>query len=162
MPGKTDVKQEDTAMEDAPSSAQKPAVAESQDGGAEPMQEDGAGENAAGEGDVAEDEPDDEELPKVRILPGSTPTAASFEFTKEGHTLGNALRYIIMKNPDVEFCAYSIPHPSENKMNVRIQTYDGTTATAALEKGLQDLEDLCDVVAEEFWAARNKFNESQA
>ena len=30
-------------------------------------------------------------------LPGSTDTAASFEFTREDHTLGNALRYIIMK-----------------------------------------------------------------
>lgn len=30
-------------------------------------------------------------------LPGSTDTAASFEFIDEGHTLGNALRYIIMK-----------------------------------------------------------------
>ncbi len=30
-------------------------------------------------------------------LPGSTPTAASFEFLDEGHTLGNALRFIIMK-----------------------------------------------------------------
>ncbi len=26
-------------------------------------------------------------------------------------------------SPDVEFCGYSIPHPSEAKMNVRIQTY---------------------------------------
>lgn len=79
-------------------------------------------------------------------LPGSTPTAASFEFRDEGHTLGNALRYIIMKkwvasllahahpaetnipqSPDVEFCAYAIPHPSEAKMNMRIQTY-GTCA----------------------------------
>ena len=33
----------------------------------------------------------------VRILPGSGDTAASFEFTGEDHTLGNALRYIIMK-----------------------------------------------------------------
>jgi DNA-directed RNA polymerase subunit L len=30
-------------------------------------------------------------------LPGSSATAASFEFLDEGHTLGNALRYIIMK-----------------------------------------------------------------
>lgn len=30
-------------------------------------------------------------------LPGSTDQAASFEFLDEGHTLGNALRYIIMK-----------------------------------------------------------------
>ena len=26
-------------------------------------------------------------------------------------------------SPDVEFCGYSIPHPSEDKMNIRIQTY---------------------------------------
>jgi len=30
-------------------------------------------------------------------LPGSTDTAASFEFEREDHTLGNALRWIIMK-----------------------------------------------------------------
>ena len=72
-------------------------------------------------------------------LSGSTETAASFQFDGEDHTLGNALRYIIHKkcvivfctheekltnaSPDVEFCGYSIPHPSEAKMNLRIQTY---------------------------------------
>jgi len=30
-------------------------------------------------------------------LPGSSEKAASYEFKKEDHTLGNALRYIIMK-----------------------------------------------------------------
>lgn len=30
-------------------------------------------------------------------LPGDSPTAASFEFLHEDHTLGNALRYVIMK-----------------------------------------------------------------
>lgn len=30
-------------------------------------------------------------------LPGGTDTAASFEFVEEDHTLGNALRHIIMK-----------------------------------------------------------------
>lgn len=28
-----------------------------------------------------------------------------------------------MISPDVELCGYSIPHPSETKMNIRIQTY---------------------------------------
>ncbi|KAI0437163.1 DNA-directed RNA polymerase [Xylaria telfairii] len=139
---------EDADMEDAtPPSAQQPVG--SQEGG-DPMEEDKE------DNDLGEDE-ENEEPQRVRILPGSTSTAASFEFLKEGHTLGNSLRYIIMKNPDVEFCAYTIPHPSEEKMNLRIQTYDTTTATAALEKGLQDLEDLCDVVSEEFWAQRNNF-----
>ena len=80
-------------------------------------------------------------------MPGSTDTAASFEFEKEDHTLGNALRYVIMKksvclwhvnevililscSPDVEFCGYSIPHPSEAKMNLRIQTWGKTLRSA--------------------------------
>ncbi|MCJ1307522.1 RNA polymerase subunit AC19 [Agyrium rufum] len=95
---------------------------------------------------------------RLRILPGSTETAASFEFEGEDHTLGNALRYMIMKNPEVEFCGYSIPHPSEAKMNVRIQTYDGTTALEALEKGFDDLADLCDIVTDKFTAARDDFS----
>ncbi|KAI1457615.1 RBP11-like subunits of RNA polymerase [Annulohypoxylon moriforme] len=150
MPGRTKARDDspeevDTSMDDAPTSAQKPVEEENEDA----MEEDGS-EN----GDPFEEE---EEPQRVRILPGSSETAASFEFLKEGHTLGNALRYIIMKNPDVEFCAYAIPHPSEDKMNLRIQTYDTTTAAAALAKGLQDLEDLCDVVSDKFWTEREKF-----
>ncbi|KAK6584573.1 hypothetical protein PZA11_002797 [Diplocarpon coronariae] len=98
---------------------------------------------------------------RIRILPGSSDTAASFEFKKEDHTLGNSLRYIIMKNPDVEFCGYSIPHPSEELMNIRIQTYEGTTAVAALDKGFADLIDLCDVVATKFIDAREEFTASK-
>ncbi|EMT65455.1 DNA-directed RNA polymerase [Fusarium oxysporum II5] len=130
---------EDTNMEDAPVSAQ-PAVND----------------------EAVEDEEEEEETEpqRVRILPGSTDTAASFEFTDEGHTLGNALRYIIMKNPDVEFCAYSIPHPSEPKMNIRIQTYSGT-AVDALKKGLVDIQEVCDVVADEFWTKREAYNAEQ-
>ncbi|KAI0114827.1 RBP11-like subunits of RNA polymerase [Daldinia grandis] len=155
MPGRTKTRDDtpeevDTSMDDAPTSAQQPVEGENGDA----MQEDGS----EGNGDPVEEEEEEEEEPqRVRILPGSSETAASFEFLKEGHTLGNALRYIIMKNPDVEFCAYAIPHPSEDKMNLRIQTYDTTTAAAALAKGLQDIEDLCDVVADEFWIQREKF-----
>lgn len=55
-----------------------------------------------------------------------------------------------MKNPDVEFCGYSIPHPSEELLNIRIQTYGNITAVEALQKGLDDLADLCDAVTEKF------------
>ncbi|KXJ97217.1 DNA-directed RNA polymerase [Microdochium bolleyi] len=153
MPGRTKSRAEpvdDATMEDAPASAQK----------AQQASEDG--DNAmvdSGEGNEEGEEDEEDELPKVKILPGSSDTAASFEFEKESHTLGNALRYIIMKNPLVEFCAYAIPHPSEQKMNLRIQTYKDYKATDALKKGLQDLEDLCDVVSDEFWTQRNAFNE---
>ncbi|KAH7361428.1 DNA-directed RNA polymerase [Plectosphaerella cucumerina] len=106
--------------------------------------------------DTEETEGYDSTQQRVRILPGSTETAASFEVIDEGHTLGNALRFVVMKNPDVEFCAYSIPHPSENVMNIRIQTYSGP-AVAALSKGLQDIQDMCDVVSDEFTKSLSEY-----
>lgn len=100
--------------------------------------------------EMEDEEPDRE---KIKILPQATSEDgcnASFQIAEEDHTLGNALRYIIMKNPEVEFCGYSIPHPSEALLNLRIQTYGEITAIEALQKGLQDLMDLCDVVEEKF------------
>lgn len=38
---------------------------------------------------------------------------------------------------------------------------DGTTVYDALEKGLDDLMDLCDVVTEKFTEARDVFDEEQ-
>ncbi|KAK0334742.1 RNA polymerase subunit AC19 [Friedmanniomyces endolithicus] len=98
------------------------------------------------------------EKQRLRLLPGSTDTAASFAFDHEDHTLGNALRYMIMKNPNVEFCGYSIPHPSEPVMNLRIQTWDDVSVFEVLRKGLNDLEDLCDVVEDKFTIARDEFD----
>ncbi|EER28956.1 DNA-directed RNA polymerases I and III 16 kDa polypeptide, putative [Coccidioides posadasii C735 delta SOWgp] len=97
------------------------------------------------------------EKQRITVLPGASETAASFQFEGEDHTLGNALRYIIMKNPDVEFCGYTMPHPSETKMNLRIQTYASTNVFEVLDKGLSDLIDLCDVVTETFTTARDDF-----
>jgi DNA-directed RNA polymerases I and III subunit RPAC2 len=74
----------------------------------------------------------------------------AFAIHKEDHTLGNALRHMIMKNPHVEFCGYTAPHPSEQKIHLRIQT-DGTiTAIEAFKKGLDDLSDVTLAVQEKF------------
>jgi DNA-directed RNA polymerase I and III subunit RPAC2 len=143
---KKDEAPEDTPMDDVPAVRVEEAQAdEEQD------------EEASGN---VEAEPLEVDVQSVRILPGSTDKAASFEFLNEGHTLGNALRYIIMKNPDVEMCAYTIPHPSEPKMNVRIQTYE-KPAVDALQKGLRDIQDLCDVVAEEFCEKGSQYASAQ-
>ncbi|KAK6361987.1 RNA polymerase subunit AC19 [Orbilia blumenaviensis] len=109
-----------------------------------------------------DDEPLDlsrENNAKIIMLGSATDddSCASFQFENEDHTLGNALRWIIMKNPQVEFCGYSIPHPSETKMNMRIQTYGEITAKDALIKGLADLRDLCDVVTDKFVTERERF-----
>jgi len=67
-------------------------------------------------------------------------SCATFSFYEEGHTLGNSLHYVLMKNPAVSFSGYSVPHPSEPKMNLRIQTAGTITAVDALRQGLTDLK----------------------
>ncbi|KIW71586.1 hypothetical protein PV04_03733 [Phialophora macrospora] len=97
---------------------------------------------------------------KLILLQGASSHAASFQIEKEDHTLGNALRYFVNKNPDVEFCGYTIPHPSETKMNIRIQTWEDTKTTAidALRKGLEDMIEACDVISEKFHDARDEYD----
>jgi len=89
---------------------------------------------------------------KLSVLPGHAPdmSAATFVVNEEDHTLGNALRYVLMKDPKVEFCGYSAPHPSEDKIHLRIQMYDGENAMLALLRALDNLKDLTESILEKY------------
>ncbi|TXT13745.1 hypothetical protein VHUM_01112 [Vanrija humicola] len=89
---------------------------------------------------------------KVSILPGFEPdySACTFCLWEEDHTLGNALRWMLMKNPDVEYCGYSAPHPSEPKIHIRVQMYDGLSAVDALRKALAGLRDLFTTIDDKY------------
>ena len=86
---------------------------------------------------------------KLEIKANVDETSATFVLRDEDHTLGNSLRYMLAKNPDVSFCGYSVPHPSENVMNVRVQTRPGLNkpVSVVVEKGLEDLKLLCEHLA---------------
>lgn len=88
-------------------------------------------------------------------------TKCTFVIHDEDHTLGNALRYIINKNPKVQLCTYGIPHPAERKINFRIQTREGSSATEVLKEGLQNLHDACQVVLTKFDSEVEAFKENQ-
>ncbi|XP_008292912.1 DNA-directed RNA polymerases I and III subunit RPAC2 [Stegastes partitus] len=92
---------------------------------------------------------------------GADEGCVTFVLHDEDHTLGNSLRYMIMKNVDVEFCGYTITHPSESKINFRIQTRGGVPATEPLRRGLNELNDVCQHVLNTFQAKVNKFKEGQ-
>lgn len=47
-------------------------------------------------------------------------------------------------SPDVNFCGYTVPHPADTKMHLRIQTSKNVRAVDALRRGLVDLEKVCD------------------
>ena len=81
----------------------------------------------------------------------------TFVFVDEDHTLGNSLRYVIMRDPATTFCGYTIPHPSENKMHLRVQT-NGKTAEKALVDGANTLDNMCDTILNKFEEALSHSN----
>ncbi|XP_035681769.1 DNA-directed RNA polymerases I and III subunit RPAC2-like [Branchiostoma floridae] len=91
----------------------------------------------------------------------SDESCQTFVLHDEDHTLGNALRYMIMKNPDVDFCGYSVPHPSEHKINLRIQSR-GPPAADILRRGLTELNALCEHVQNTFEGAVEEYKMNQA
>jgi len=66
---------------------------------------------------------------------------ATYTFNNEDHTLGNLLRTVLSGHSDVEFVGYSIPHPSESKMNLRLQTITHDT-NDVLNEGLRTVQNL--------------------
>ena len=77
-------------------------------------------------------------------------TCRTFIFHKENHTLGNALRHVLLQNPRVMFAGYSIPHPAEDQMHIRIQTVEDYPAQQALTQALRDLKSLAIISKQKF------------
>ncbi|KAL4079483.1 DNA-directed RNA polymerase [Scleroderma citrinum] len=88
-------------------------------------------------------------------MKGAAPdlSAATYQIFDESHTIGNALRWMIMKNPKVEFCGYSVPHPSENLIQLRIQMYDGLSSLDTLLEALDNLDAVCDSVEQKYFSS---------
>jgi DNA-directed RNA polymerase subunit L len=86
------------------------------------------------------------QTPPFTQLGNETETNATFCITHEDHTLGNALRWTLAKNPNTSFVGYSVPHPSNPVMHLRLQTHK-QPATAVLEQGLTNLVKICDEIS---------------
>jgi DNA-directed RNA polymerase I and III subunit RPAC2 len=99
-------------------------------------------------------------LPTVEIQHGTDETVATFIFHNETHTLGNSLRHILMKNKKVDFCGYTVPHPLEDKMNLRLQT-NGANASLTLIEGFVDLMSVTEHIMQVFNKRMEEFESSQ-
>ena len=89
------------------------------------------------------------------------PSSRTFAIGNEDHTLGNALRHVLLQNSNIGFAGYSVPHPSEPVVHVRVQTLpkinstdmasnkSQITAVEALKDSCLTLHDACDILLEE-------------
>ncbi len=78
------------------------------------------------------------------------PSSRTFAIGNEDHTLGNALRHVLIQNAKVGFAGYSVPHPSDPVVQVRVQAVEPTTAISALQEACETLSKQCDIVLQKF------------
>mmetsp|Transcript_125 Transcript_125/g.375 ORF Transcript_125/g.375 Transcript_125/m.375 type:complete len:116 (+) Transcript_125:68-415(+) len=94
---------------------------------------------------------------------GENDSCVTFVLTDEDHTLGNAVRYMLARRPGIDFVGYSIPHPSENRLNIRVQsTPKGETAAEAFDSSLKDLAVIAGIIADKFTDAVHESNTNEA
>jgi len=99
------------------------------------------------------DDSDDEEILMSVYPDGLTDDSVkTYVFKNQGHTLGNMLRDQLLRYPEVQFAGYSIPHPGEHVMHLRIQTQPGSGIATddVLKKALRDIMLMCNHVEELF------------
>ena len=85
------------------------------------------------------------------------PNSRTFCIGDEDHTIGNSLRHILIQNEQVGFAGYSVPHPSEPVVQIRVQTVppkgrpieEAPTALETLKVACQTLMDQCDIVMQQ-------------
>jgi len=97
---------------------------------------------------------------KISIVEKSTvsPSSKTFSIYKEDHTLGNALRHVLMMDTEnVELCGYAVPHPMESIMTLRLQTKNGQVAETVLRSGIDALKEICSHVDGAFDSALHDF-----
>eukprot|EP01114_Cavostelium_apophysatum_P020130 TRINITY_DN6661_c0_g1_i1.p1 TRINITY_DN6661_c0_g1~~TRINITY_DN6661_c0_g1_i1.p1 ORF type:complete len:109 (-),score=5.97 TRINITY_DN6661_c0_g1_i1:19-345(-) len=93
-------------------------------------------------------------------MKATTPESVTFMIREEDHTLGNALRYMLAKNPEVDLAGYSIPHPSEPLLNVRVQTKGSTPAIDAFRDALSETKGMLQHMLETYQSEKAGFQPS--
>lgn len=81
------------------------------------------------------------------------PNAAQFVVNKEDHTLGNLLRAQLLRDPQVLFAGYKVPHPLEHKFVLRVQTTPDYSPQEAFTNAITDLISEVSLLEERFKAS---------
>jgi DNA-directed RNA polymerase II subunit RPB11 len=73
------------------------------------------------------------------------PNSVTYKIEVEDHTLGDLIRIFLLKNEEVKFAGYRMPHPLENILEIKVHTNEKhpndvmRTTLAQLQKDLIEL-----------------------
>ncbi|XP_072834374.1 DNA-directed RNA polymerase II subunit RPB11-a [Pogona vitticeps] len=81
------------------------------------------------------------------------PNACLFIINKEDHTLGNIIKSQLLKDPQVLFAGYKVPHPLEHKIIIRVQTTPDYSPQEAFTNAITDLISELSLLEERFRVA---------
>uniref|UniRef100_A0A671EGM5 RNA polymerase II subunit J2 n=1 Tax=Rhinolophus ferrumequinum TaxID=59479 RepID=A0A671EGM5_RHIFE len=88
------------------------------------------------------------------------PNACLFTINKEDHTLGNIIKSQLLKDPQVLFAGYKVPHPLEHKIIIRVQTTPDYSPQEAFTNAITDLISELSLLEERFrvrsWTCRGR------
>lgn len=69
---------------------------------------------------------------------------------------------VLVQNSKVDFAGYSVPHPAEPVVHVRVQTNEPTTAIQALQESCETLYKQCEFVLSKIEAKLPEISEDRA
>merc|ERR1712046_318792 len=79
-------------------------------------------------------------IKRIHMIPDEkVPDAVKFIIWLEDHTLGNALRMELLRNDNVLFAGYKVPHPLDHMIELRVQTVPKSSPEAALKRAVANL-----------------------
>uniref|UniRef100_A0A672K1D0 DNA-directed RNA polymerase II subunit RPB11-a-like n=1 Tax=Sinocyclocheilus grahami TaxID=75366 RepID=A0A672K1D0_SINGR len=88
---------------------------------------------------------------KITIVKDTkVPNACLFTLNKEDHTLGNIIRSQLLKDPQVLFAGYKVPHPLEHKIVIRVQSTPDYSPQEAFTNAITDLISELSLLEERF------------
>ena len=58
---------------------------------------------------------------KISVCNYTSESSKTYSIDSEDHTLGNVLRCALMGDDRTTLCGYTVPHPSERVLNLRLQ-----------------------------------------
>ncbi|KAL9826358.1 DNA-directed RNA polymerase II subunit RPB11-like [Geothlypis trichas] len=93
-------------------------------------------------------------IPRITINKDTkVPNACLFTINKEDHTLGNIIKSQLLKDPQVLFAGYKVPHPLEHKIIIRVQTTPDYSPQEAFTNAITDLISELSLLEERFRVA---------
>lgn len=82
----------------------------------------------------------------TELISSTMPNSSLFKLEKEDHTVANLLRMKLHENSFVQIAGYRVPHPTQHRVELRVQTSaDGVSAkpVPTPKEALQEAIDGC-------------------